>query len=284
MTLKVVEFGAERNLVGILQLADSGSKKGLSKNDSPTIVLMLNAGLVNKAGPFRMSAELANYLARHQISSFRFDLSGIGDSRLPQNSSCSANERFLKDIEAAVDYLSNKFPQHKIVVLGLCTGADLAHKAITNFSRIDGAVFLDGYSYRTFRFYLNRLTEVFSSPVRTVRLAFRIVKNLVKRLLPSSTTQMAENDADYVWDLPPKEDFVSELNNLYQRNARLLYIYTGGDNHLYNYQNQLVDSIKKHVKTENLSVIVNRSSDHTYILLEERERLFEQITKWLKEG
>ncbi|TQV88906.1 serine aminopeptidase domain-containing protein [Aliikangiella coralliicola] len=276
MTLKVVEFGPERNLVGILQTAE-----GASKDKSPKMVLMLNAGLVNKAGPFRMNAELANYLAKHQISSFRFDLSGIGDSRLPQNSDSNANERFLKDIEAAVDYLSNKFSNHEIVVLGLCTGADLAHKAIKEFPRIDGAVFLDGYSYRTLRFYLNRVLEVFSSPIRTIKLFFRIIKKLIRRLLPINPAQAVEDDADYVWDLPPKEDFIADLNSLYNRNAKLLYIYTGGDNHLYNYQNQLKDSIGKHVKTDNIDVIVNRSSDHTYILLEERQKLFKQVTDWL---
>ncbi|HHO68021.1 MAG TPA: alpha/beta hydrolase, partial [Gammaproteobacteria bacterium] len=73
MKERVVTFGPERNLVGVLTQPDQ------VRPDLPVLVF-LNAGLLHRVGPYRMHVDLARQLAARGYASLRFDLSGRGDS------------------------------------------------------------------------------------------------------------------------------------------------------------------------------------------------------------
>ena len=142
-------FGSSAQLVGIL----TDATPALSSNGLP-IILLLNAGLKHRVGPFRLHVDLARELAGLGFPVFRFDLSGIGDSNSHKDDR-SREDQILSDIQEAMTFVSSHKGINKFIVMGLCTGADNAHKISLRDERVSGAVFLDGYCYPTAGYYLS---------------------------------------------------------------------------------------------------------------------------------
>ena len=100
---KIQIFGEHSNLLGILSESNTLNKS----NDIPGVII-LNAGLVNRTGPFRMSVELARLLAENGCNVLRFDLSGIGDSEKPNNDRRVCH-KFLAGVAILRPFLQRKY-------------------------------------------------------------------------------------------------------------------------------------------------------------------------------
>ena len=193
---KIITFGEYNHLIGILS-----EPQGENSNPDKPIILILNSGLVNRAGPFRMSTELAHVLTSQGYDVFRFDLSGIGDSERPSADKRGFEERHLDDIEEAVECLGKRKPSQKVIVLGLCTGADFAHRAGARLSGVAGCILLDGYGYPSKRFYFKRFAPILLNPIRFIKAIATVIKGLSKSA--SSEKQESVGDA-FTWEHPPK--------------------------------------------------------------------------------
>ena len=93
-------FGNEKSLLGIL----TEPLVPVPAEPLPTL-LLLNAGLLHRVGPFRMHVDLARRLARLGFPVFRLDLSGKGDSE-PRRGQCLDEDRAIQDIQEAMDFLA----------------------------------------------------------------------------------------------------------------------------------------------------------------------------------
>jgi pimeloyl-ACP methyl ester carboxylesterase len=265
-------FGSSAQLVGIL----TDSTSPLSSNDTP-ILLLLNAGLRHRVGPFRLHVDLARELSGLGFSVFRFDLSGIGDSNRHKDNR-SREEQILSDIREAMDFLSTRKGIHNFVVMGLCTGADNAHKISVRDERISGAVFLDGYCYPTAGFYLRR----YGSKVLNPMAWWRRVMRLFIKLMPESNYASDEHDEreeNYFWTLPPKQKTETELKLLVARGVKLLYVFSNG--FISNYKDQFATSFKSLDFGNQLQVEFSDESEHLYPIIADRKRLIGIISDWL---
>ena len=275
MKQKLYIFGKQKNLVGILQSPDKESN-----NLTTPIILILNSGLVNKSGPFRMNAELSRYLQKLNLKVFRFDLSGIGDSQLVANDGRVYSDRNLDDIGEALELLEGLFPKRPVIVLGLCTGADLAHKSAVRYEMIKGVILLDGYGYPTVRFYWIKYSHMFLSFPKLIRLPLKIIKR-VTGILSNRLSGFRRSVDSYFWVLPSKSKYIEDLSRLSKRGCKQLYIFSSGVRDYYNYHDQLRDSVSRQDILGDISVVINHAADHTYIMLEERNRLFNTISTWI---
>ena len=156
---KVYTFGFENNLVGVMTERTDNKES----NDLPAILLW-NAGLLHRVGPHRLYVNLARRLAIDGFIVFRFDLSGLGDSEMLQRENRPEDERVASDIREAMRFVEIKKNKKQFILIGLCSGADNAHLLTSQDSRVVGAVFLDGFGYRTlkyyFYYYVHRLTSI----------------------------------------------------------------------------------------------------------------------------
>jgi len=259
-------FGQDRDLVGIVNEPD-----GQACDKNMPIVILLNAGLVHHVGPFRMNVEFARSLSNQGVLSFRFDLSGIGDSNQHKDSR-SNEEKILGDIKSAMDFLSSKYDVDRFILLGLCTGADNAHKAAVLDKRVVGAVFLDGYVYPTTGYYMRHYGPRFFSP--------KVWFNKLKALFSSNKEVLSVQDNDYFWVLPPKNKVETELKGLVERNVGLMYIFSGGYVE-YNYLNQFNDMYSAVDFQDKLHIEYFPRADHTYILGDDRKKLIDCVCTWV---
>jgi hypothetical protein len=261
------KFGPERNLIGILSEPEV-------KDGRPNLpaVLMLNAGLVHRVGPHRMSVKLARRLAACGIFSLRFDMGGRGDSESAHHEE-SDERRIFADANDAMDFLEGKNIAHSFVLFGLCGGADKAHAIALRDSRVVGSILLDGHGYWTWRSYVVHYLPRLFRP--------RALFNFIRRALsPPQKAPPRFGITPFTERFGPRREVEHEVHTLVQRGAQMLYVYTGGANAYYNYSKQFYDMFDGLKSSDRIEVEFYPNCDHLFMFEEDRERLFARIVEW----
>jgi hypothetical protein len=261
---------ANGRLFGILsEAADPG--------DRPC-VLILNAGLIYRVGPGRLSVELARRACQAGFSSFRFDLSGIGDSD-PRAESLTSNENAVADAREAMNMLSGEFGFKRFVLFGLCSGAVHSHFIAWDDARVIGAIMLDGYIFHSPRSAiirkLNRLRPLRLLPRRAANWALRR-----SAATPTSPALANQDDGGVLPAWPEREPVEEGLRVLKKRGAALLHIFTG-EWDAYCYEGQLADALPSIDYGSLRTELRIPSAEHLCLLPAERELLFNAVTRWL---
>jgi len=274
MRERAITFGKEKNLVGVLTEPDVNKRL----KETPC-VLMLNAGILHHVGPFRLHVDMARHLAEQGYMSFRLDMAGIGDS-LSVKGAGYDEDSVIDDVGMAIDELQRKKEITDFVIMGLCTGAANAHKVAVVDGRVKSAAFLGGYAYPTWRFYIKRYLPAVMDPLRVKNALLRMVRRVFGK--PVNDKQSIEMPEDFGWwELPAKNEVHGDLVKLVDRGVDLLYIYSGEESEVYNYQGQFQQAFSSIDFNGKLKVIINEEADHTYIMAEDRDRLISQLTSWL---
>jgi alpha-beta hydrolase superfamily lysophospholipase len=133
-------FGPAARMFGLLTRPPPGRQS----RARPAIVL-LNAGTVHRIGPHRLYVRLARAWAALGFFTFRVDLSGIGDS--PPADGAPENLCYppsgIADVQAAMRALENELGIERFVLVGLCSGADLAFQTAFRDPRAAGAIMMN---------------------------------------------------------------------------------------------------------------------------------------------
>jgi pimeloyl-ACP methyl ester carboxylesterase len=239
-----------------------------SSNYVRPAVVFLNAGLLHRIGPNRLYVRMAREMAAHGFSSLRFDLSGIGDSP-PRTDGLPLRDAVLHDVRDALDFLSQKWAISSFILIGLCSGADLAFQVALADKRVVGAVLIDGLPYRTLRSYVydqaSRGWSVIAGGAWR-----KLFPWLVKRL---AATKAAMGERD----IPPRAVAEAGLRVLADRGVNLLIIYTQGRG--YNYARQFAELFPS-VLTDRIDVAYLKGAEHTFELLTDQDRLVRTVNNW----
>lgn len=261
-------FGQSAHLVGI-----TGAAAAMQTGQNvPCGVILLNAGLLHRAGPFRLHVELTRRLNALGYPTLRFDLSTLGDSA----SSAAAQSRIEQvraDVGDAMALLGAQSGCQRFVLIGLCSGAQNAHIVASTDARVAGAVFLDGYAYPTLGFRLRRYLPRLLNPAR------------VWRYLQRRRASTAQDDAA-VFEVaqPPRQVVRSELLDMLRRGLKLHFIFSGGASSYFNHTRQFRECYGRTAAHHaGLSLHLLDEADHTYILTEDRQRLMAIIETWLQQ-
>lgn len=264
---QVVTFGPGQHLVGILS--------GDPASTAPVLVLP-NAGLIPRAGPFRLHVELAERLAAHGIRTFRFDTPGVGEApRLP---GCNTQEATL----AALDHLATHHGVGRFVVGGVCSAADLGWATATRDRRVVGMLMLDGISFIGFWFHFARILGALQ---RGPRAWFGIARRLLGRTAASTAgSGSGAGRKPFVagergW--PARIEARRQFAALLQRGARSLWIYTGGYADLFLHPRQFAAAFGRAARDPRVTLHYWPDCDHTFYALQHRERLVGTIEDWM---
>lgn len=268
MNEEVIQFGCESHLVGVVTTPE---KRRLKK---PVAVILLNAGIVHHAGPYRLNVVLARAFAETGFTVLRMDLPGIGDSEWPP-SAANYEHQVVNDIQSAMDRIQADFAIGQFVLMGICTGADNAHRTALVDPRVVGAVFMDGYTYPTLKYLVRRALPVFLSPARLGR-AFRY--HLWEKHWAAPSPEPNAQD-EFNWTAPSREAMAADLQQFASRDLRLLYIYTHSWSDYYNYPEQLADAFPN-VDFANIQLEYWPQVDHTYSKAQYRAQLTAFLSRW----
>jgi pimeloyl-ACP methyl ester carboxylesterase len=268
-------FGKDHRLVGICTEPSLKDRKP----QAPAF-LLLNAGIIHRVGPFRFYVDLARLLAKKGFTTLRFDLSGIGDS-LPGKGNRPEHDRVMGDIADAMDLLEVKKGIHKFVLSGLCWGADMSHDCAVLDSRVAGAVMLDTYGYPTFGFFMR--DRVFPL-LNLTKWSNLIRKKIIAFKQGATRPKKKKGPGVFNRQFPAKAKAVADIEHLISRNARLLYIYSGGVPEYYNYGNQFWDMFKGLDFCGCVESVYFKDADHIFSNIQIRRRMFDSIIQWMEKN
>ncbi|MBL9028269.1 MAG: alpha/beta hydrolase [Myxococcales bacterium] len=281
---RVHTFGDDRGLVGVVTSPAS------PRAGAPAVVL-LNAGLVHRVGPFRMHVELARRLAGAGFLVLRMDQSSLGDSQA-RPAGLSYEERAVLDARQAFDFLTERYGTPRFVVVGLCAGAMNAHRVALADDRVVGCCLLDGYAYRTKGFWIRRAASAALDPRAWRGLAARLARGVKQGSLlhvldrsegdwsaPSGESPGEDATSIFAQDWPPLSEVRGELERIVARGVRMLYVYTGGWSD-FTHPSQF-DEMFPDLPARSVDVRYFPEADHTYVILAHREKMLREVEAFL---
>ncbi len=258
----VLQFGPSSRIKGVLTEPARAPKAAM---------VLVSAGLVPQAGPYRLYAELARHLAKRDLATLRFDLGGIGDTA-KDNAMASLRERTQSEIGEAVRALRGASGEQVSIGLGgLCSGAEDSFRYARNDRSISRVVLIDPFAYPTPGFQWRHLAH--RATRRTLR-ALGVYRPSAA-LQEDSATGGASSLIDYKY--MGREEATQTLDSLVRRGARAHFIYTGGSNDVFNHEGQLQKMFPTLAFDGRVTVDWLPAMDHTQILEEDRLELIERI-------
>jgi dienelactone hydrolase len=246
-------------------------------------LVLLNAGVIHRVGPNRLSVKLAREFAELGLSTLRFDLSGLGDSP-PRTDTTSIDGAIALDTREAFEFLSEDYGAKRFVTMGLCSGGREAFRAVYRDSRVVGAVLVDPYAYPTRRFYLNRFGPrlVRASSWRNAMSGRNQYFQAFRARFRSRLRQPAPDlEICGLPEYPTRSHLGAALDRILARDAELLFVYTGGMPDYYNYRDQLRDAFPKQFANPKLEYEYIPEADHTFSSEDTRRELRRCLFSWL---
>ncbi|WP_255436911.1 alpha/beta fold hydrolase [Rhodanobacter sp. PCA2] len=264
MPERAFRFGRAGHLVGMVGLP-TGAHGAVG-------VIVLNTGLMHRVGPFRLHVDMTRRLNALGYPTLRFDLSTMGDSGASAEAA-SREQQVRADVGDAVALLRAQTGCTRFVLVGLCRGAQSAHAAACTEPAVAGAIFLDGYIYRTTGFKLRHYLPRLLSPARWHGFFARKLRQAV-----------APEEVTFGSVYPPKEQVRGELAAMLARGLKLYFVYSGGIGEQFNHPRQFRECYGREVADHPaLRMDLLDGTDHTYTLVCDRERMFGHVERWLKE-
>jgi pimeloyl-ACP methyl ester carboxylesterase len=272
---QAVMIGARKTLVGIV------TQRGDCAPEDRPVFVILNTGIIHRVGHHRMYVTLARALAEAGYQVLRFDLSGIGDSESREDG-LSLLDGVLADVGEVIDWLATARQARRIILVGLCAGADHALVYGLSDPRVCGVVLLDpsipptrSYYLRYFvrqllrsRSWINFLTA--SGPFWVT----------IRKFFGSADDEAWERRRLNLSD-PTIRSF---LQNAYQRLMDLripcLAVFTSGLPHQHNYRRQILDAFPAVPFGDRLQLEYFAGSDHLFTSEADRKRLFGTVMAW----
>jgi hypothetical protein len=274
---KVVRFGRDTKLVGVL----------CEPVPAPTAerpaVLLVNSGILHRVGACRFHVRLARRLAAEGTTALRFDFSGIGDSEVRRDH-LPFEQSAVAELRDAMDHLASAKGARRFVVIGLCSGADMAFEVAREDSRVVGLGVLDPWAYRTPRYWVHHYGPRLLQASAWARLVRRQLAAPATN--GAGATEPATDELDlptYVREFPPRERAESDLRALVARDVQLCAIFSGGQGDHYNYQGQFADAFRALDLRRHLLELHIAKADHIFTDLEHQRQVVDTLAGWFAE-
>lgn len=225
---KAVQFGAGKALVGVL--TEALPTRG-DATDRPAVIF-LNSGILHRVGSCRLHVRMARAFSAAGFHALRFDYSGIGDSD-QRRDSLPFEESAVLETREAMDYLTKAKGVKRFVLIGLCSGADMAHETAVVDDRVVGMFLLDAWAYKTLAYQIRRVAPrlldvgAWTNAVRVRYQEWRGERVDGRTCMPGGEGVEYEVPK-YVRVFPPRDKVAAELRTMLQRGVHLNYVWTGG--------------------------------------------------------
>jgi pimeloyl-ACP methyl ester carboxylesterase len=274
-TERALTLGRRNSMVGII------TDPTIRTPCKPSAVVILNTGIIHRVGHNRMYVALSRTLAAAGHTVLRFDFSGLGDSA-PRDDGRPLLESSLADIGEALDWLQTVRGTQRVVLLGLCSGADHALLYGHMDPRVVGLVLMDPSIPPTARHLIHyirpRLTRL-SSWLSVPRGKSRVWQMLVEQAHYAVSPTW---EPQYVSLQSPTAR--AHLEMVYQKSVdcgiEFLAIFTGGTSSRQTYRDQLLDAFPGVDFGTRLRLEFFANCDHTFSREADRRALIQAVTEW----
>lgn len=270
-----VRLGRHNSLVGIMTRAVTAAP---TRNAT---VVILNTGIVHRVGHHRMFVTLSRAMAGQGFNVLRFDFSGIGDSE-ERTVSLSPLDSSLADLDEVLNWLERERGISRVVLVGLCSGADHAILQAHSDPRIAALVLINPSIPTTARFYaqyflrhLIRLRSYISVALGRSGLLRLWIRELIYGFRPTTDTRPASLE-----DLRFHNYLEQSYRNAIDNGAHILAVFTG-DTTRQTYREQMLDAFPNIEFGNQLTLKFFPSTDHVFSSEHDRAQLLDIILNWI---
>lgn len=258
---RLVRFGPAAQGLGILTSPPNRARG--------PVLLLPSAGLQPRSGPFRLHVALADRLAAEGVSTFRFDVPGVGEAA--RDTGFDARAAAV----AAIDVLEREHGASSFAIGGVCSAADLGWATALSDPRVSGLLALDGIAFKGPWYSLARTVD----RVRRVPGEWRrMLRDAKKR--PAGGVESLDS-ADFR-DWPTLEEARAQFAQLVERDVRMLWVYTGGYTDRFLHARQFGWMFGRAASRHSVSMHYWPDCDHTFYARTHRERLVERVAEWMR--
>ncbi len=229
-------------------------------------VVMLNAGLIHRVGPFRMNIELAERLARRDIDVFRFDLPAVGD--MPAGGGSRPEER----VRIAMDTVAAITGSDRFIIGGVCSAADLAWKLPALDARVRGLLLLDPCAVRGPWFHWAQLRHFVSRPMAGWG---RMLRHQLQRSWNNGDAAPAGRD----W--PSEREFIAGNRRMAEAGIGMYALYTAGVTDYFLHPRQMRAGFPDDSNEPRLRLRFRPDVDHILFVPRQRAEILDDIASWL---
>lgn len=274
-------LGPRKSLVGVITPAS-----GTAHQPDAPFVVILNAGIIHRVGPNRLHVLLARALADLGLNVLRVDLSGLGDSEA-RGDGLAPLDAVMADIREILDMLQATRQVQRVVLVGLCSGADHSVIYAGSDPRVVGLVLLDPSIPRTVGYYLHHYTSRLLHMRSWLNLALgrHPVWQRFKRRVA-----VVEDEPQIEAKLPTLEhpEVRAFLQNAYGQalanGAQFLAVLTSDRERQHNHRRQLLDAFPQLSFGAQLRLEYFSHCDHTFTTQANRTRLIRLVVQWTKDA
>jgi pimeloyl-ACP methyl ester carboxylesterase len=279
MIHKIVEqavlIGKEQSLVGIMTRAVMAEPNG-----KPTVII-LNTGIVHRVGHHRMFVTLSRALAGIGFNVLRFDFSGIGDSEA-RTDSLPPLDSALADLKEVLDWLGRERSVSRVVLVGLCSGADHAILFSHKDPRVAALVLMDPSIPTTVRFYARYILQHLTRMRSFINVA--LGRSGLLKLWMGHVFFGVRSSANVRPDSLVGLRFHKYLKESYRRaianGVQILAVFTG-DLTRQAYREQMLEALPDVIFGSQLKLEFLSSSDHLFTSEKDRVWLIDIILDWI---
>jgi hypothetical protein len=190
-------------------------------------------------------------------------------------------------VRAAFDFLATTRGATSFVVSGLCLGAKYSFLTAVADERVAGVVVLDPTVPRTPRgrlVHLGRRAVHFATLREVVTLRHPVWRRSLARLREAAVPEFAADwgaqRAGAEMPLPARGAAESSVQQLVDRGVQLMFVFTGGVNHVYNYREQIFDLLPGLDFRKQLRLEYMPNTDHAVSDRTSRATLLDAIGDW----
>jgi pimeloyl-ACP methyl ester carboxylesterase len=293
MKEETILFGKYQSLVGIV------SHPAHFDPSRPAVVL-LNGGLIHRVGPSRLYVHMARALAEHGALVLRFDMSGIGDSKVRADN-LPFEKSTIDDARQAMDYLQETFGIREFMLMGHCGGAINSIRTAVEDERVVGIVMMnpeggdtdwDEYDrkrkesqyYKTYYGQTalrdtSRWKRLITGQADYRSIARNVFKMIVLNQLDTISFKLRRTVAAPASD-PVRDLMVGWLDTLAARRANVLFIYSEASTGLQRLQTTLGRDLEERVAHGQVRLEIMEHADHNYTLDHVRRRVLNLVEQF----
>ena len=277
------------------------------------LILLLNAGSAHHVGPNRLNVSIARRLAEEGYRCLRFDLHGLGDSisEPMARENDPYPETAFRDIQIALQQIEKRFSVHRVVLMGLCSGAYASFQAAAQIPDqiLVEAVLINPLTFfwqegmtlddsptkhlRTFDYYRRSALD----PMKWLRLftgqskigvrgAAVMLANRLKSIYERATSKPVERvvpKPSNIVSHPEEEDLPGDLRRIAGFGRKLTMFFSTSDPGFGILNFHARKKVKKQQRQNQLQIEFIDAADHTFTVRSARWELIDAIAKHLND-
>jgi alpha-beta hydrolase superfamily lysophospholipase len=280
---------AERRLFGIV------TESAQPARPVRDVVVLLNSGTIHHIGPSRLYVAIARACAARDVAAIRLDLSGVGDSGLrpgeQENSPYADSARI--DVRQAVEFAARRFPEARVHLIGLCSGAyhglkaAVAGKGLRSIVVVNPLTFFwkPGMSLEYADFQVTSETNRYARSAGSIASWLKLLRGQVnvltagrvfwKRFQGRARNSLRELARLCGFKLP--DDLAAELGSVARQQTEIYFVFSATDPGHSLLLEQGGRIVGKLVREQQLRVSIVQGADHTFTSHWNREQLLQLL-------